>query len=63
MLFRYGELGETFYVILRGLVSVWIPCDLATVENAFNRITQLINSASDQISLRYYNQFDELMTI
>ena len=42
VLFRYGEMGDSFYVILQGQVSVYVPCDFATAENALEQINQLI---------------------
>jgi hypothetical protein len=33
---RYGDFANTFYIILKGQVSVWVPCDIITVENAIS---------------------------
>ena len=37
---RYGDFGHTFYIILKGQVSVWVPCDILTVENAITKMSQ-----------------------
>jgi hypothetical protein len=65
---RYGDIGDTFYMILKGEVSVWIPCDVTTVENGLIKLAQSLSNQtakteSAPLKFRYTNEFDETVTL
>ena len=43
---RYGDYGEKFYIILKGQVSVWVPCNIQTIETAVIKMSQVLANST-----------------